>query len=87
MLGRSYFTNVSFANTGANGLDIARIGMDLALLTGNSTLLADAYGRAHTQVVIENGVSADGIRPDGSFGASPSCYKIYLLSQLVTRPA
>jgi hypothetical protein len=67
---RSYFTDVSFARTGANALDIARIGMDMALLTRNSTLLADAYARAHAQVVIQNAVSADGIRPDGAFGKS-----------------
>jgi hypothetical protein len=86
MEGRSYFTNVSFANTGANALDIARIGMDFALLTGNATLLADAYGRAHTQVVIQNAVSADGIRPDGSFGVLPFMLPS-LASETVTRSA
>jgi len=67
MLSRSYtFTGMSL--TGANALDIARLGMDQALLTGNSTLLADAYGRSHAELIIQNAERADGIRADGAFG-------------------
>ncbi|GLB36185.1 putative polysaccharide lyase family 8, N terminal alpha-helical domain [Lyophyllum shimeji] len=54
--------------TGANTLDVAAIGIDLALLTVNATLLADAYRRIHLELSIRDGVKADGIRPDGSFG-------------------
>ncbi|KAG6863982.1 hypothetical protein C0991_001393 [Blastosporella zonata] len=42
--------------------------MDFALLTGDSNLLADAYRRSHEELVIMNGVKADGIRADGAFG-------------------
>ncbi|KAJ7630978.1 polysaccharide lyase family 8 protein [Roridomyces roridus] len=54
--------------TGANLLDVAKIGIDQALLTVNVSMLTSAYTRIHQEVVIENGVSADGIRADGSFG-------------------
>jgi len=54
--------------TGANALDVAKIGIDQALLTNNVTLLTDAYRRVHLEVQIKNGVKADGIRADGSFG-------------------
>jgi hypothetical protein len=67
ILSRSYtFTGMSF--TGANALDVSRIGMDQALLTVNPTLLADAYQRSHVELVIQNGLRADGIRADGTFG-------------------
>ncbi|KAJ7128143.1 polysaccharide lyase family 8 protein [Mycena crocata] len=70
---RAYATFMHPANqvgvlTGANALDVAKIGIDLALLTANVTLLTDAYQRVHKEMVIELGVHADGIRPDGSFG-------------------
>ncbi|KAF8638137.1 hypothetical protein AX16_010567 [Volvariella volvacea WC 439] len=42
--------------------------MDNALLTGNVTLLEDAYNRVHSQMVIQNANAADGIRADGAFG-------------------
>jgi hypothetical protein len=58
------------SQTGANALDICRIGMDQALLTSNTTLLADAYRRSHLELKIMNGVKADGIRADGAFGNS-----------------
>ncbi|KAJ7597075.1 polysaccharide lyase family 8 protein [Mycena floridula] len=54
--------------TGANTLDVAKIGIDLALLTTNTTLIADAYGRVHRELAIQPAVKADGIKPDGSFG-------------------
>lgn len=54
--------------TGANALDIARIGMDKALLTRNLTLLGAAYDEIHRQLVIQNATRADGIRADGTFG-------------------
>lgn len=73
MTSRAYATFLTGINgvssiTGANTLDIASIGIDLALLTTNQTLLQDAFNRVHNEVVIENATSADGIRPDGSFG-------------------
>ncbi|KAF8626538.1 hypothetical protein AX15_004841 [Amanita polypyramis BW_CC] len=54
--------------TGANVLDVAKIGIDGALLAVNVTQLTDAFRRVHQQVIIQDGVKADGIRPDGSFG-------------------
>lgn len=56
------------ALTGANTLDVARIGIDLALLTDDPSLLADAYNRVHGQLKIQDGVKVDGIQSDGSFG-------------------
>ncbi|KXN89990.1 Chondroitinase-AC [Leucoagaricus sp. SymC.cos] len=73
MTGRSYdlflhpFDEVSFL-TGANILDVAKIGIDGALLNLNDTQITDAYGRIHQEVVIHQEIKADGIRPDGSFG-------------------
>jgi hypothetical protein len=49
-------------------LDVAKIGVDLALLTTNTTLITEAYGRINAEIVIESGVMVDGIKPDGSFG-------------------
>lgn len=54
--------------TGANTLDVAKIGIDEALLTTNATLLADAYRRVHLELQVKNTIKADGIRADGSFG-------------------
>ncbi|KAI0322716.1 polysaccharide lyase family 8 protein [Amylostereum chailletii] len=54
--------------TGSNALDIASIGIDLGLLIVNETLLDQGLGRVHSEVVIQNGTKADGIRADGSFG-------------------
>lgn len=56
--------------TGANALDVARIGMDNALLTNNLTMLVDAYQRVHLELVIQDTVFSDGIRSDGAFGMS-----------------
>ncbi|KAJ7181703.1 polysaccharide lyase family 8 protein [Mycena crocata] len=68
--GRAYgvfVTNVGFL-TGANTLDVAKIGIDQALLTVNISMLTDAYRRVHAELTIATAVQADGIRPDGSFG-------------------
>ncbi|EIW64697.1 galactose mutarotase-like protein [Trametes versicolor FP-101664 SS1] len=54
--------------TGANTLDISKIGIDSGLLINNASMLTDGYARIHREVVVENAVKADGIRPDGSFG-------------------
>nr|VWO96501.1 Hyaluronate lyase (EC (Hyaluronidase) (HYase) [Ganoderma boninense] len=54
--------------TGANTLDVAKIGIDSGLLTGNATLVAAGYQHIHSEVVVQNAVRADGIRADGSFG-------------------
>ena len=54
--------------TGANLLDVARIGIDEGLLNLNASQLTDAYRRIHGEVVIENTIKSDGIRADGSFG-------------------
>ncbi|KAJ7581087.1 polysaccharide lyase family 8 protein [Mycena floridula] len=71
--GRSFDTFQTGINgvssiTGANLLGIASIGIDLALLTSNSTMLADAYSRVHDEVTIKSGIKVDGIRADGTFG-------------------
>ncbi|KAG6827678.1 hypothetical protein H0H92_010809 [Tricholoma furcatifolium] len=67
MVMRSYEYNVA-GITGANTLDISRIGMDLALLTGDADFLAACYDRSHKELTIMNDVRADGIRADGAFG-------------------
>ncbi|KAI0068343.1 polysaccharide lyase family 8 protein [Artomyces pyxidatus] len=71
MSSRAYDTfyegNKSYLS-GANILDVAKIGIDVALLTTNVTLITEAYGRIHQEVVIEPGIMVDGIKPDGSFG-------------------
>ncbi|KAF8168065.1 polysaccharide lyase family 8 protein [Crassisporium funariophilum] len=72
MTGRTYATfnrNINGVGTltGANALDVAKIGIDQALLTSNLTLLTDAYRRVHLELEIKNGVKVDGIRADGSF--------------------
>ncbi|KAI0348044.1 polysaccharide lyase family 8 protein [Trametopsis cervina] len=65
-LGRS--VNQLGVATGANLLDIARVGIDGALLVGNVSQLTDAYRRVHGEAVVQGAVRADGIRADGSFG-------------------
>jgi hypothetical protein len=54
--------------TGANALDVAKIGLDQGLRSGNGSLVTDAFTRVHNEVVIQQVATADGIRPDGSFG-------------------
>ena len=63
----TFYEGKSFL-TGANILDVASIGVNLALLTSNSTLITEAYGRINAEVTIQPGVMVDGIKPDGSFG-------------------
>ena len=53
---------------GANTLDIAKVGIDSALLSGNASMVADAYSRINGELQIRDGIKADGVRPDGSFG-------------------
>ncbi|KAJ7293615.1 polysaccharide lyase family 8 protein [Mycena rebaudengoi] len=67
--GRGYetFTSKPTFLTGANTLDVAKIGIDQALFTNNVSLITDAYRRIHAELVIFGGVRADGIKPDGSF--------------------
>jgi hypothetical protein len=52
---------------GTNIMDVAKIGVDLALFTTNTTLIKEAYGRMNAEIVIQPGVMVDGIKPDGSF--------------------
>ncbi|CAL1695912.1 unnamed protein product [Somion occarium] len=71
--GRTYGTFGHSVNglgiaTGANLLDIAKIGIDQGLLNTNASIITDAYSRIHNEIVIENTTFADGIRADGSFG-------------------
>ena len=73
MTGRSYGTFGRIIDglgnlTGSNALDVAKIGIDQALLTSNVSLLTDAYQRVHSELQIKNEIRADGIRDDGSFG-------------------
>ncbi len=53
--------------TGANTLDIAKISVDLGLLTENNKAIGNAYTAAHHEVVIQDAVKVDGIKADGSF--------------------
>jgi hypothetical protein len=64
--GRAYDT---FGLTGANVLDVAKIGIDQALLTYNVSLAIDGYRRSHSELQVKDSVGADGIRADGSFGS------------------
>ena len=48
-------------------MDVAKIGVDLALLTSNTTLITEAYSRINEGVLIQPGIMIDGIKPDGSF--------------------
>ncbi|PIL31993.1 hypothetical protein GSI_06697 [Ganoderma sinense ZZ0214-1] len=53
--------------TGANTLDIAKISVDLGLLTKDDKAVGDAYTVAHHEVVVKDAVKVDGIKADGSF--------------------
>ena len=57
--------------SGANIMDMVVIGISAGLLenngTGNVSRIADAYERAHNQVVVQPADRVDGIKPDGSF--------------------
>lgn len=63
----TFYEGKSFL-TGANILDVASIGVNLALFTSNLTLITEAYGRINAEVILQPGVMIDGIKPDGSFG-------------------
>ncbi|KAG2366568.1 polysaccharide lyase family 8 protein [Suillus spraguei] len=70
---RAYGTFDHYVNgigyiTGANTLDLAKIGIDQGLLVVNVSLITDAFIRVHETMVIEQPVGSDGIRADGSFG-------------------
>lgn len=54
--------------TGANTLDVATIGLNLALLTRDVGVATEAYERIHNELQTRDTVKADGIRADGSFG-------------------
>ncbi|KAG8975127.1 hypothetical protein FRC05_006295 [Tulasnella sp. 425] len=60
--------------TGANTLDISSNLVNAGIvqaLAGNATgydLINAAFERVHNEVVVQEAVKADGIRPDGSFG-------------------
>jgi hypothetical protein len=62
----TFYEGKSFL-TGANILDVANIGVNLALFTSNLTLITEAYGRINAEVIFQPGVMIDGIKPDGSF--------------------
>jgi hypothetical protein len=70
ILARAYDTSYEGESflTGASILDVASIGVSLALLTSNSNLITGAYDRINAEVIIQPGVMVDGIKPDGSFG-------------------
>jgi Polysaccharide lyase family 8, N terminal alpha-helical domain len=53
--------------TGANTLDVASVGIALGLLSSDPSVVTQAYGRVHAEVVVQNAIRADGIRPDFSF--------------------
>ena len=44
-----------------------QIGIDLALLSANSSLMAEAYERVHKELAFQPITKYDGMRPDGSF--------------------
>lgn len=54
--------------SGANILDIGKIGIYNGLLTLNDTILHDAFFEVHNEISIHNTPKGDGIRADGSFG-------------------
>lgn len=61
--------------TGANTLDVAAVGINTGILQyySNDTqaglnLIADAYKNANGAISVTDGIKADGILPDGSFG-------------------
>jgi hypothetical protein len=54
--------------SGANILDMSKIGIDQGVRVLNTTLVTEAYGRIHAQLVVSPGIQVDGIKPDGSFG-------------------
>ncbi|VDB88720.1 unnamed protein product [Peniophora sp. CBMAI 1063] len=73
ILGRSfevYFNasiNPAYSN-GANGLLLAAIGVDYALMSKNVTVMEETYQQVDKQLVLVPEIKTDGIKPDGSFG-------------------
>ncbi|KAG9018586.1 hypothetical protein FRB90_011309 [Tulasnella sp. 427] len=59
--------------TGSNALDLAYVGVSNGLLKyfggmgGGAEQVANAYLRAHNELVVKTGVRVDGVQPDGSF--------------------
>lgn len=47
---------------------MSKIGIDYGVRVHNSTIVTEAYGRVHSQMVISPGIKVDGIKADGSFG-------------------
>lgn len=63
---RAYGTLDHYVNgigyiTGANTLDIAKIGIDQGLLVVNVSLITDAFTRVHETVAIAQPVGSDGV--------------------------
>ncbi|KDQ15588.1 polysaccharide lyase family 8 protein [Botryobasidium botryosum FD-172 SS1] len=63
----TFHTNTHGHLTGANALDVSSIGISSGLIQGNESVLTEAYGYIHNEVVVRNTPRADGIRGDGSF--------------------
>jgi len=55
------------AQTGANLLDVASIGVSMSLMTSNGTLFNEAYGRIFNECSITLNANVDGIKVDGSY--------------------
>ncbi|KZV63214.1 polysaccharide lyase family 8 protein [Peniophora sp. CONT] len=73
ILGRSFevFFNASINpaySNGANGLLLAAIGVDYALMSNNVTVMEETYQQVDKQLVLVPQIKTDGIKPDGSFG-------------------
>jgi hypothetical protein len=66
--------------SGANILDMSRIGIDYALRVNNATLVAEGFSRIHAQLVVEPGVKIDGIKPDGRWAPLSSSRLVWLLN-------
>ena len=73
--------SLSTYTTGANALDLAKIGIDGALLAVNATQIQDAFNRVHSELIIQKATKADGIRPDGSFGELLNLFNFVFLTQ------
>lgn len=58
--------------TGTNILDVTKIGIYLALLTSNASLITEAYSRINAEVSIHSDVKVDGIKPPTVVSASNS---------------
>jgi hypothetical protein len=72
---------VSFL-TGANVLDVAKIGIDGALMDSNVTQILGAYQHIHGEMVVQENIKADGIRADGSFGMDTINWGLFFISRI-----